>query len=414
MSSQTESNLSGRTYLIPNMCDHAFALAAAMEAFGIQAEVLPMTCAESATLGSHVTLGRECLPCLLVVGDVIARSLSPGFDPATHALFITTSNGPCRFGQYQMLYRQLLDEHGLADMAIVGPNAENSYMGFGERPGALRRLAWEGLIAIDLLHEALLHIRPYEKRSGEADRVYANSLNTVLTSLRDGGAQLRGLLQVCAAEFGAIAVDRSRPRPLVGITGEIYVRLNRFANRDLILMLEALGVEVRMASVMEWGYYINWHFVQMMGMLGRPGSQATMWISDQYQRFRERRLRAGLAHLLPTGPEPDSGRLVANMRRYGNPAIECETVMTLGKAVAMAEEGVDGIINVMPFSCMAGIIASGLAVRLRRDHNNLPWLELSYDLQRTTNLQTRLEAFVYQTAHRHAQRTGVAVATGVH
>ena len=63
-----------------------------------------------------------------------------------------------------------------------------------------------------------------------------------------------------------------------------------------------------------------------------------------------------------------------------------------------------GIVNAMPFSCMAGIVAAGLANRVRADYDNIPWLDLSFDLQRTTNLQTRLEAFVHQATHRHARR----------
>ena len=192
------------------------------------------------------------------------------------------------------------------------------------------------------------------------------------------------------------------------------MRLNRFANRDLIHTLEALGAEITLATVMEWFYYTNWHFAELEGAHGRYRRRLVMQASDLYQRYRERRLRKPLAHLLPTGPEQPTGRLVAAMRRYGNPALECETVMTIGKAAEMAEEGIDGIINVMPFSCMAGIIASGLAVRLRRDHDNVPWLDLSYDLQRTTNLQTRLEAFMDQASHRHARRLAASLISPPH
>jgi predicted nucleotide-binding protein (sugar kinase/HSP70/actin superfamily) len=404
MFTESEQDLLARTYVIPYMCDHVHVLAAAMRAFGLRGEVIPISNESTAAQGGKVVLGRECLPCLLVVGDVLAYAGRPGFNPAAHALFITTSNGPCRFGQYQMIYRQILDEHGLAEMAIVGPNAENSYMGFGKRPGALRRLAWEGLIAVDLLQQALLHVRPYEVHPGESDRAYAASLEKVLARLRAGGHSLRDVLFDCAHAFDAIAVDRNRPRPVIGVTGEIYVRHNYFANRDLVRTLEALGAEVRLETVMGWGYYTNWHFAEMSNALGRPGAQLVMQASDLYQRWRERRLRGGMAHLLPAGPEGSCGDLVDAMQRYGTRALECESVITLGKAAEWAAEGIDGIVNVMPFSCMAGIIVSGLAVRLRRDYDNIPWLDLSFDQQRTTNLQTRLEAFMHQAEHRRARR----------
>ncbi len=402
-----ERSLFQRTFLIPNMCDHAHVLAAAMHAFGIEAEVLPPSDESTADLGARAMLGRECLPCLLVVGDLLARARRPDFDPSHYALFLSTSNGPCRYGQYTTLYRQVLDEHGLAAMEVLAPNQANSYMGFGDNPTALRRLAWEGVVAVDLLQQILHHIRPYELRAGESDAIYRTALASVLAVLR-GGNRPEAVLRECGDAFEGVAVDRSRPRPLIAVVGEVYVRQNHFANRRLNQTLEALGAEVTVAPMMEWFYYTNWLLEQHSRALGKSVGGLLTWLTDAYQHRRERALRAPLAHLLPYPPEPSAGRLVDAMRPYANAALECETVMTLGRAVDFAHAGADGIINIMPFSCMAGILAAGLAGPLRRDHDSIPWLDLSMDLQGTTNLQTRLEAFVHQAAHRHARRLAPA------
>ena len=58
--------------------------------------------------------------------------------------------------------------------------------------------------------------------------------------------------------------------------------------------------------------------------------------------------------------------------------------------------GLSGIVNVMPFSCMAGIITAGMAPRIRADLGGVPWLDVIYDAQGGTNVNTRLEAFMYQ------------------
>ena len=63
-----------------------------------------------------------------------------------------------------------------------------------------------------------------------------------------------------------------------------------------------------------------------------------------------------------------------------------------------ARHGVSGVVNVMPFSCMPGIIVAGMASRVRADFNQLPWLDIVYDGQHLTNIRTRLEAFVHQVA----------------
>ena len=70
--------------------------------------------------------------------------------------------------------------------------------------------------------------------------------------------------------------------------------------------------------------------------------------------------------------------------------------------------GANGIVAVMPFSCMPGIVTAAIAPRLRRDLDNIPWLDISFELQKSTNIQTRLEAFMSQAKHYQRLRTAVA------
>ena len=136
---------------LPNISDHAYAVAAAMRAYGIPAEVLAHSREETLAIGLALCRGRECLPCFLVVGDLVRACRSPGFDPGHAAFFMPGSPGPCRFGQYRVLLRVLLDREGFADAEILSPTSENSYRGFGAHPRALRLLVWSGIVATDLL-----------------------------------------------------------------------------------------------------------------------------------------------------------------------------------------------------------------------------------------------------------------------
>ena len=85
-----------------------------------------------------------------------------------------------------------------------------------------------------------------------------------------------------------------------------------------------------------------------------------------------------------------------NIRPYYEPVLGTEAVLSMGKAIDLARHGLSGILNVMPFSCMPGIIVAGMAPRIRADLNSIPWLDVIYDAQAGTNLNTRLEAFMYQ------------------
>ena len=69
------------TIYIPRMSDHAFALAAAFEYCGSQAEVLPESDKKTTDLGRKYVSGKECYPCTVTTGDMVKKVMEPGFVP---------------------------------------------------------------------------------------------------------------------------------------------------------------------------------------------------------------------------------------------------------------------------------------------------------------------------------------------
>ena len=59
------------------------------------------------------------------------------------------------------------------------------------------------------------------------------------------------------------------------------------------------------------------------------------------------------------------------------------------------ENGIDVIINVMPFTCMPGTMVTAISKRLREEYK-VPWLNLAFDGLEQGTTETRLEAFMYQ------------------
>ena len=71
-----------------------------------------------------------------------------------------------------------------------------------------------------------------------------------------------------------------------------------------------------------------------------------------------------------------------------------ESIKSVGKALHYARKGYDGIIHLMPFTCMPELVAQTVIARISRDYR-LPVLTLIYDEHTSsTGLQTRLEAFI--------------------
>jgi predicted nucleotide-binding protein (sugar kinase/HSP70/actin superfamily) len=261
----------------------------------------------------------------------------------------------------------------------------------------MRKLAWQGTVAVDLLQKLVHEYRPYEVNRGQTDQVYQRCLGKILEAVREGGggAVVKAMRWV-ATQFEALPADRSQPRPVIGLVGEIYLRLNAFGNQNIIRQVESAGGEVMVATMMEWLYFTNWYYKRMSRTLGNYFDFLTTFIVDAYQRDRERKLVKPVEHLLRFPHESPIELLIEHIQPYYEPYLATEAILSMGKAVDFARLGLSGILNVMPFSCMPGIITAGMAPRLRHDLNNIPWLDVIYDAQGGTNLNTRLEAFMFQ------------------
>ncbi|HLA85092.1 MAG TPA: hypothetical protein VJL29_09875, partial [Thermoguttaceae bacterium] len=388
-----------KTIFIPWMGDQSHGMAAAFRAYGQHAEVIPIANQQTLELGRRFTNGKECLPCIITAGDMVRVTQREDVEPRQAAFLMPGGSGPCRFGQYSCLHRLILDDMGLRDTQVLSPAQDGGlYREWGKFQGDIVSLGWYGICVFDLILKAALAIRPYERRTGSTDAVYADCSLRIcrLIETQPTEKQLIKCMAWAAERFSAIETDRGTPRPRIGVVGEIYVRLHRFANNDLIRHLERLGAEIALASYPEWHYYTNW--VRMND--ARRDRNLLEWLinyqKDRIQHRRHRRLAAPFAELLGPFDEPPTGKLLKLAESYLNPSLKGgDAVLSIGKMVEMCKEGCHGVINVMPFSCMPSTVVDGLMKRLAETWNR-PAMSISYDGQHDPMLETRLEAFLYQ------------------
>jgi predicted nucleotide-binding protein (sugar kinase/HSP70/actin superfamily) len=306
-------------------------------------------------------------------------------------MFMPTAEGPCRFGQYYVLQRQVLDDYGFHEVEIASLDTVDNYQGLIDDMTAFRVLAWDALVLTDLAQKLLHAHRPYELHPGQADALYGKCLQRIIADTRAGGGmRYSKTAKWMAGRFEVLPVDRGEPRPIIGLVGEIYLRVNEYGNQDMIRSVEAAGGEVVLSSMMEWLYYVTWKSARRAIQEKRVWDGLTEKLTELYQRYREHHLVKRIEHLLPHPYETPSGRLMDNIRPFYEPILSTEAVLTMGEAVELAHHGVSGILNVMPFSCMPGIISAGLAPRIREDLDNIPWLDVTFDARGGTNFQTRL------------------------
>ncbi len=385
-----------RKVFLPPMTDHALALVGAFEACGAEAESLPESDEATLELGRRLTSGKECYPLILTTGDLAKMVQRADFVPERSAFFMPSGDGPCRFGQYHRFHRLVLDELGCPEVPVFAPDQSDSmYEEFGMVGKDFDRIAWRGVVAIDLLEKKLRETRPYERQPGSADEVYGFYLRKVYESLRDRNS-LEGTLQEARKTFDDVALNGHGDKPLVGLVGEIYVRSNRFSNEDTVRQIEALGAEAWLPPISEWLLYVNFTAKRNARTFRRYKNLLQILIKEWVQKKDEHNLAHLFEGSIKNLHEPDISETLALAQSYLHDSFEGEAILSIGKSRDFIKKGVAGLVNIMPFTCMPGTVVNSLFSRFRDEHDNIPFLNLAYDGQEQTHTLTRLEAFMYQ------------------
>jgi predicted nucleotide-binding protein (sugar kinase/HSP70/actin superfamily) len=384
------TGLAGRKVWVPRMsAGSARAVAAVFRSLGLDAECTPASDERTRELGARHTCGDECYPTKVTLGDFLKILEQPGADPHKTAFFMPTSQGPCRFGQYTPHLKSVLMSLGYSGAAIVAPDCDNGYDGFGKSSTAFVRGLWRALVAGDILLKLLYRTRPYENASGRADAVYENCIaglcRVMETPYPGPGEQmeaLRAVLLRCRALFRGLPVRRD-DRLLIGVVGEIFCRLNTFSNDDLVRRLEAFGAEIWMNDISEWIWYTNWEQAQSLRLRGRTisGEGLSALVRRRLQKRDEHEMVSLFQEDFFGQEEPDDVQRVLDFATPYLPPPGCsgEMVLNAGKAVYFARKGVDGVIDISPFTCMNGIVCEAVYPRVSRDNAGLPIRNFYFD-----------------------------------
>ncbi|MCS6951340.1 MAG: hypothetical protein RMK57_10545 [Bryobacterales bacterium] len=380
----------GKRVYIPAMAyGSARAFAAAFRAIGIDADILPPSDERTRELGARHTSGDECYPAKVTVGDFMKLLESPGIDPARIVLFLPTADGPCRFGQYAPYLKRVLAQNGYTATEVISPSSDNAYEELGELARPFVRTGWRAIVAADILQKLLLKYRPHERNKGETEAVYEECLNDLCATIErapvDPPVQLcaiRAALVRCRDRFRAIPVSRDPASPLIGVVGEIFCRLHTFSNEDLVRRLEGYGAEAWLSDISEWIWYTNAERVRKLKLMGRRWSRAALgaWIRWKVQQRDEQALLEPFRQDFAGYEEPDIREVLTNARPYLPPdGAMGEMVLNVGKVVYLAKKGVDGIIDISPFTCMNGIVSEAIYPRLSRDLGGIPIRNFYFD-----------------------------------
>jgi predicted CoA-substrate-specific enzyme activase len=405
---QILKRLENRTLYFPYVSP-AFSLViqAAFRAIGLEARVLPEPDDESEYLGRQVTSGRECHPFIVTCGEFVKLTREPKFDPERAAIWMANYDGACRFSQYGIGHADLFRRLGLPQVPVIAPLTSTRFDEFSGLFGLrFTKQLWQGWLAAEVLERIRLHVRPYEKRPGEADRLYLLGIRDIARAVAEPDGRpsmwsrdILAALRRAAKSLEAVPIERSERRPTVGIVGEFYTVLNRWANQDLIQTLEKLGVEVTIHGLTVSNFYTLFsehYYTKNRLRQGKVGAACYYFFRNQWLMSWVKRAES----CLPKELRPFGTLGAKTILRETGPYIHYDIDPVLAtfttRVRRFAASGVSGICNLFVLNCMLGNVTVPIFKKALQGYPNLPVLHAVYDGQKATNMLTRIEAFVHQ------------------
>jgi predicted nucleotide-binding protein (sugar kinase/HSP70/actin superfamily) len=386
-----------RVLYFPYMHDGAYLIAAAARSCGIASEVLPKQTDEDLAIGRKYTSSKECFPMICTTGSFLKKLMEPGADPSKMSFFMPDHNGPCRFGQYNQFQRILFDRLGFHDAELITPSNDTSYEDVaGEHGQTFRINAWKGFVVADYLHKIHRETRPYEINKGDSDKLYQDSLSRLERCIENGSSGLHKTLVGIASDFMSIKVDKSQRKPVVSLVGEIFMRDNAACNGNISNRLEDLGIEVLVAPFSEWISYSTYRFTRD----SRWKNDKKGILKSKIQGFGQDAIASSLLRGIEKFIDHEKDVSLYDMlnlcNKYVNEFYDGDPPVAIGTSIALAKRGVSGIAAILPFTCMPGTLIASVSDTFRKDHNNIPFINVAYDGQDSVSLDTRLQAFVFQ------------------
>lgn len=356
----------------PHMGTMWISVQSLLEGLGHEVVVPPAITDRTVALGRKGAPETACLPLKLNLGNYI-EAMEMGAD----TIIMGGGVGPCRFGYYAEIQRHVLEDLGHSfDMLILEPPkgqlslAWKRFRPLLTRVSAIQaiqafRMAWRKAGIADEIDDLALANRPREVAKGSVTRARKEAMR-LLAGTKDP-AQLACTRHQALDILRQVPVTDEEPVLSLSLVGEIYTLLEPFANHDMERRLGEMGVHVIRTATLS-----GWLRKQVLSLLRFDTQRADREIAKPY-----------LPHFV------------------GGHGLE-----SIADTVRRSRLGCDGVIHILPFTCMPEIVAQSILPRVSRDCG-VPVMTLVIDEHSAdAGIITRLEAFVDMARFRKLKRQG--------
>ncbi len=392
-SSRIEMSDTRIKFLLPNMgSESTQATAAICRRYGIDTEDLPVSDRDTLQLAQNIASGKECIPCLIVLGSFIQYFQRNGVDQnRIYVLLSPITTGPCRTGQYAVFYDRILREVGYENIVLLRVSSDNSYNELG--PG-ISRLLWRAFCVGDALKDLKSGIRVCLTEPSEGMRIVDETWKKLITIFEKGDldtellAALRGMAQQLAKLPRLRDVEQVKK---VLIVGEIFVRRDDFSVSPLVDRLTEWGILTRISGLTEWIHYLDYSRKQRLQQQysgKKMFSKATstyylkriqMRIESAWKHSKQKKIEAMIREsgLLPATPS-NMKAIMARVPEFTSMDFESEATLSPAVASEAMNSGYSGIVIISPFACLPGRLIEAIYAPWAQERN-FPVLALEKD-----------------------------------
>ncbi len=351
---------------MPTMGHLDLALRSVLNTCGVEAKLPPPATKEILELGKPLVPEFVCIPFTYTLGQM-RWLLENG---ATHLLMVG-GKGKCRLGWYAQVQEQMLRRLGYDfELLVVDspfplgeqwPDFQNTLKKITNNtswPTIARSLytGYQKMSAVDEAERICHKLRAFERDQGTINKFFDSFV--LKLEKADSSKKVTQLFRHFTEKADAIDTEETNP-VRVRIVGEIWVTLEPYANL---------------------------HLEKLLGESENP----RVWVDREIsvtQWFHK--------NIIPT-------RNVSNrkkeVQRAANPYLGADIgghgQYSVGLTALAPEENIDGVIHIMPFTCMPEIVAQNIMTTVS---NKLDLPILTYIITDQTGeagIETRIEAFL--------------------
>ena len=407
--------------LVPAMNDITSRLfASAFRSCGINSVALDIHTAEAMKYGRSTASGKECLPIILMAGNLL-HYIKHQWDGKKHLVYFQVQGaGNCRLGQYPVFLSQMIEQLQLQNVTQMVLMNEDGFAGLGN-DWALRGI--QALIISDVLEDIRSGIMANAINSDDGMNIFDAELTKLEKEFANKPKEIYNLVEQFATTIKEKVPAKTTPANFkqIAMIGEIFCRKDVFAHKWLNKYFAESGFTLKIAYISEWIAYID--YLISIDLLESDKSITkkfermlrNFFMKDTEKKIKKALSKSGYYEFERMNVEPalSHSKHIVPLEYKGEPGL------TLGIALNDCFEKYCGIINFGPFGCMPTRFAEAVSVpemkvkfkNIAKQKNNpkyipnpnfdadmdIPFLTIESDGNPFSQLiEARLETFIMQ------------------